>query len=116
MSRLSKIDSGLLLCLDEFFPSPTVSLSGPSPYVPREASIRRDGENVLVECPVCRGEKTLDCRACRGRGGQDGQICPECGGDGEVECPICRGTGELSWETAGEVLRALALLAAREER
>lgn len=115
MSRLSKIDSGLLFCLGELFPSSTVSLSGPSPYVPSEVGIRHDGEDISVVCPVCRGEKTLDCRVCCGYDELYKRRCPACGGDGVIECPICQGTGELSWETAGEVLRALAWLVSREE-
>jgi|GEM_PF-3166094 hypothetical protein len=113
-SRLSKIDIGLLHALGRLFPG--YGTSGPSPFVPPEVSVRRDGENVLVVCPVCHGEKTLECRVCRGRGKLDEHRCPECNGEGEIECPVCKGAGELPWETAGEVLRALALLAAREER
>lgn len=52
-----------------------------------------------IQCPECKGKKTVDCDECCGSGdcdcphcGQD-MTCEECDGDGRVECPECDGIG-----------------------
>ncbi|WP_027716934.1 hypothetical protein [Desulfovirgula thermocuniculi] len=100
------VDPRLAHALGEFFPGgePGV-LRGPYLPMPDKLTLHWHDGGVRVECPACVGLGYLPCPAC----GESPEGCPECD-EGYADCPACGGQGTLTWERAGEVLRAVAWL------